>query len=111
MTRAEVMAQADAMFARMDSNHDGKVTPEERRAAMDAMRAERRGDGSGRGGRGMGRGGDRELTLEQTRQMAATRFDRLDTNKDGRLDAAELAAARPGSRPPRDDDAPPSPTQ
>ncbi|MBJ6120932.1 hypothetical protein [Sphingomonas mollis] len=117
VTRAEAMAQANGMFARMDSNHDGKVTPEERRAAMEAMRAERRGDGIGRGGRGrgmgggMGSGGDRELTLEQSRQMAANRFDRLDTNKDGRLDAAELAAARPGPRPPRGDDAPPPPAQ
>jgi hypothetical protein len=84
VTRAEAMAQADAMFARMDTNKDGTVSAEERQTAMP--------------GRGPQRGGDGELTAARMREMAGRRFDRLDTNGDGRLDAAELAAARPDGR-------------
>lgn len=34
LSLAEELAGTDAQFAEMDTNHDGKVTPEERRAAM-----------------------------------------------------------------------------
>lgn len=92
VTRAEVVAEAEARFAAMDSNKDGKVTPEEREAARAAMRG---GRGGGRGGFGMRGGGDGVLTREEAVQRAGARFDRIDTNHDGKLDAAELAAARP----------------
>lgn len=39
VTRAEWMAAADAHFAKMDTNGDGTVTPDERKAAHEAMRA------------------------------------------------------------------------
>lgn len=91
VTRQEAMVQADAAFARMDTDHDGTVTADERRAAMAAMRdAGPRRDGD--------RGGttDGGMTAARMRDMAGRRFDRIDTNGDGRLDATELAAARPG---------------
>ncbi len=90
VTRQEALARADAMFARLDANHDGTVTADERRNAM-AVAAPRPG-----GGRGDRAG--RDLTLADMRDMAGRRFDRMDANGDGRLDAAELAAARPGRR-------------
>jgi hypothetical protein len=99
VTRAEMIAEADARFAAMDTNKDGKVTPEERDAAREAMRAQWRGGGGGNGprggGAGMRGGGDREMSRAETLDRAGQRFDRLDTNHDGKLDAAELAAARP----------------
>ncbi len=91
VTRQEAMVQADAAFARMDTDHDGIVTADERRTAMAAMRdAGPRRDGD--------RGGttDGGMTAARMRDMAGRRFDRIDTNGDGRLDATELAAARPG---------------
>ena len=104
ITRAEMVAEADARFAAMDTDKDGKVTAAERDAARDAMRAQRRdgaGGGGARGGGGMGmsmgmRGDpDGVLTRAEAVQRAGARFDRLDANRDGSLDAGELAAARP----------------
>ena len=105
ITRAEMIAEADARFAAMDTNKDGKVTPEERDAARAAMRTRRGGGEEPRGG-GMRGGGDRETTRADALDRAGKRFDRLDTNHDGKLDAAELAAARP-MRGPRGGDTPP----
>ncbi len=85
VTRAEALAQADAMFARMDADKDGTVTAEERQAAM-AARGSRRPGGEG------------GLTATRMREMAGRRFDRMDANGDGKLDAAELDASRPGRR-------------
>ena len=103
VTRAEIVAEAEARFAAMDTDKDGKVTAAERDAAREAMRARRRGGGDGagapRGGGGYGmRGdpdGDGSITRADAVQRATKRFDRFDTNHDGKLDAAELAAARP----------------
>lgn len=112
ITRAEMLADADARFVAMDTDKDGKVTAAERDAARAAMRAQRRnGNGGGpRGGGGFGMRGDPDgdgaLTRAEAAQRAGARFDRLDTNRDGRLDATELAAARP-MRGPRN---PPLPT-
>lgn len=51
----EFVAQAEKRFGEMDANSDGKITPEERKAAHEKMRAKFRefkgGDGEGRGGR------------------------------------------------------------
>ena len=95
ITRAEVVAQAQARFDAMDTNHDGTVTPEERAAARAAMWAKRGGEAgdapmAGRGGGG----GGRSLTRADALARAGARFDRMDTNHDGKLDAAEIAASR-----------------
>ena len=49
VSRDEFVAAALAHFDKADANHDGKVTPEERRAAMKAMH-EHMGGMKGRGG-------------------------------------------------------------
>ncbi|MEH3159168.1 MAG: hypothetical protein PGN08_09710 [Sphingomonas taxi] len=99
ITRAEMITDAQARFDAMDTNKDGKVTPEERDAAREAMRAQWRGGAGGRGGgfgmRGGGGGGDATLTRAEAVERAGARFDRLDTNHDGKLDATERAAMRP----------------
>ncbi len=123
ITRAEMIADAQARFATMDTDKDGKVTAEERDAAREAMRAQRRGGtgglrGGGMGGGGMGGGGmggmrgdpDGVITREETARRAGARFDRLDANRDGKLDAAELAAARPMRGPRGGGDTPPPPS-
>ena len=52
VTKAELLADVDARFARIDTNHDGKISPEEREAGFAAMRAKMgEGRGFGMGGR------------------------------------------------------------
>ena len=73
-TRAKVEARTAAMFARLDTNHDGFIARDE----LNAVEAHR----------------------EQKAQMRAQRFDpskvfdRLDANHDGKITAAEVDAAR-----------------
>jgi Ca2+-binding EF-hand superfamily protein len=73
MTRQQAIARADAMFARLDANHDGRFTPDE----AGALRRQRHGDGDGDGG------GDH----------AGAMFDRLDANHDGNISRDEFAEA------------------
>jgi hypothetical protein len=107
LTRAEVVAQAEAQFARLDADGDGIVTAAERQAAREAMRdrrearmaargktlpPERAGMADGRKGqmmRGRRGGGDGVLTRAEFIDRAGQRFDRMDANRDGRLDAGE----------------------
>jgi hypothetical protein len=69
ITRAEATAAADALFARFDTNHDGKVSAAERPGKH---------------------GPDKpDMSREQFREKALKRFDLADANKDGRVDQAE----------------------
>ena len=61
-TRQEVIERTDARFDRLDENRDGRVTPEEARAARDRARSER----------------------------AERMFDRLDANDDGSISRDEM---------------------
>lgn len=49
ISKADHQKHAEAMFDAIDSNKDGKITTEERRAARDKFRAEHRGQGRGPG--------------------------------------------------------------
>ena len=101
ISKDEILADVDARFAKMDANHDGKITPEERKAFEDARRAEmeaRRaqmhpGGPGGRMGR-MDANGDGVVTLDEERARATERFDRMDTNHDGKIDQSERDAMR-----------------
>jgi Ca2+-binding EF-hand superfamily protein len=90
LTRAEFSAGREALFARLDADHNGELTREE-------MRAER-GDRQGR--RGARRGGshglanadannDGNITREEFLARPTAMFARLDTNNDGVLSASE----------------------
>lgn len=110
VTRAEASAEADARFARMDADHDGRVTPEERRAAMRAMRAERQGGRRPDHGSGAERPRDGGgVTAAEFRERALARFDRADADRDGRIDRAELAARMERMRGHGGDASPPPP--
>ncbi|MFN4056724.1 MAG: hypothetical protein ACK4HW_00890 [Roseinatronobacter sp.] len=75
---AKLMEQADA---------DGKLDADALRKGLEAMHADRRAalDQSGR--RGGAHRGNHDAT-----EMGARLFERMDTNKDGKVDAAEYAA-------------------
>jgi Ca2+-binding EF-hand superfamily protein len=90
ISRAE--AQALPMLAnhfdRIDANKDGQISPEELRAARQAM-------ASAKGGKRDG-DGDGRISREEAAKMPhlAKKFDALDTNKDGYLTRDEMRAAR-----------------
>ncbi len=104
-TRAEAIAQADARFAQMDTDRDGRVSGGEMQAYRAALHD--RMVASGRdvpvpppGGRkhdGMGRrmdpNGDGSVTREEFEARALKRFDRMDANHDGAIDTTERANA------------------
>lgn len=105
--KASRTARRAQMTARMDANGDGTVSAEER-AAFREMRQARRaegGEGPRMGRRGGGeRGaamlarvdtnGDGMISRDEHRAAALARFDRMDANKDGRVDATERQAHR-----------------
>jgi hypothetical protein len=124
LTRADTLAGADARFAQIDTDRDGRISAAER----DAIPAVRRGASAaaaandappppaaaeGRGGRG-GMGGARGIERADTDRdgfvtraefaaQAAAMFDRQDLNKDGKVDAAERATLREQRRERRGD--------
>jgi len=92
VTRDEATTQADAQFDAADTNRDGKVTGDEMRAAFQARGGS---NGRGMGGRfGDGAGSDIAIDRDNYRARALARFDRNDANHDGKVDQAEVAAAR-----------------
>jgi len=91
ISRGEAMAMADTRFAAMDANRDGKATAAEVKAGRDAMRAARPAKPL-RAGIDPNRDG--AATQEEFRARAAKMFDRVDANRDGKIDATERQAMR-----------------
>lgn len=128
MSRADLQATLERRFDAADSNHDGTLTPDERTAQMQARRAagrerlfarldaDRNGAISkeefnaaqqgrfhrGRKGAEMRRpsaaGADKPITRADFVKGGLARFDRLDTDHDGRISAVERDAARKALR-------------
>lgn len=115
VTRDEVTARLSAAFARVDADGDGKISPAEREAVrevlggpggpgapgMDGPPPPPRGPEGRPGMRGrvgermaarMDKDGDGMISLDEQKARALARFDRVDTNKDGKIDAAERKA-------------------
>lgn len=90
VTRDEAAADADRRFAAMDANHDGKLSRDERSAWRAQRRAPPPGDRMGGPDRRARR--DMDQTQAEFRDRALKRFDRIDTNHDGRIDAKEREA-------------------
>jgi heat shock protein HslJ len=105
-TRAEAIAQADARFAQMDTNHDGLISTTEMqdyRAAIHDRMIARGGDAPTPSGGPRHGGMDRHMrsdgnakigssmTKAEFEARAGQRFDRIDANHDGVIDATERA--------------------
>lgn len=107
ISKAEMLARADARFDRLDTNKDGQLSADERKAGAEAARAamaEKKGGelqdfvpGARRGGGGMGErmlarvdtNGDGLISKAENRAMVEARFARMDADKDGTVEAGE----------------------
>lgn len=103
VTKAQMLERADARFDRMDTNRDGQLDADERKAGAEAARAaraERKGGemadfmaGGGRRGGGMSEkrlaridtNGDGLISKAENRAAVEARFARMDANGDGTL--------------------------
>ena len=103
---AEARTGAAAMFAGADSNKDGRATQEEMEAFHGKMGGHHRGGREGgHGGRDGKRGpmhldsdGDGALTLAEAQSGIESHFARIDSNRDGSVDPAEIRAAHEAHR-------------
>ena len=101
MTRQQAQQRADALFQRLDANHDGVLTRQEAEQAASQMGGQ--GGQGGQGGRGsryatrmmerLFAAGD-SVTQAQFEAQALARFDRQDLNHDGTVTADERQQAR-----------------
>jgi hypothetical protein len=103
-TLDDMLKRTDERFAKVDTNGDGKITPEEMEAA----------GGGGGGGGGMGGGGrgggfgmlaradankDGVVTKAEAEDQARKRFATMDADHDGTVTREEMMAARDRFRP------------
>ena len=107
MTRQQAQQRADALFQRLDANHDGVLTRQEAEQAASQMGGQ--GGQGGRGGRYAARMMERlfaagdSVTQAQFDAQALARFDRQDLNHDGVVTADERQQARGQRRQERGD--------
>lgn len=107
VTRAELLADVDARFAKHDANKDGKITADERRGPGGHGRRMRGGpDGPpppgapgpegphARRGAPADANNDGAVTLDEARAQALKVFGYVDRNNDGKIDKAEREAFR-----------------
>jgi len=97
VSRAEMLARAEARFAKRDKDGDGQLSAAElTRKHMRGHRRHHRGHGDMF--KRFDANSDGVLTRDEMQQQAATRalkrFDRFDANKDGRVEQTEVAQLR-----------------
>ncbi|MEO6042265.1 MAG: hypothetical protein ABIP41_10225 [Croceibacterium sp.] len=85
-TKADATKAAGERFAQLDANHDGSLTPEERRAGFPG--------GGGFGGGGGAGGPPPAQTKDEYVAAQLRRFDLQDADHDGNLTKAERDAFR-----------------
>jgi hypothetical protein len=115
---AEARTGVATMFAGADVNKDGRATHEEMMAFHGKMGGHHRGGDKGRDGDRGGHGdkgghagpggkrgpmhldsdGDGALTLAEAQNGIETHFAKIDSNRDGSVDAAEIRAAHDAHR-------------
>ncbi len=106
-TKAEATTQAAESFAKLDADKNGQVTTQEMTSAHAARMEKRRARMAARGktmpdrpmreariGKRVDTDGDGQISLAEMTAQATRRFDRMDANKDGTIDAAERSAMR-----------------
>lgn len=81
LTKAQMLARADARFAALDVSKDGQLSAEERQAGK-----QRRG---GRGGGRADTNGDGLISRAEHRAAAEARFARRDADGNGTIEASE----------------------
>jgi Ca2+-binding EF-hand superfamily protein len=86
ITREEFLAGPSQMFARLDDNNDGVISADER--PQRGERSERRGR------RHADANSDGQISQSEFAAMSASRFERLDSNDDGRVTREEAESAR-----------------
>ena len=93
ITKAEAIAVADARFAKLDTDGDGRVTAAEMQTRRDAMRERMQQRRNARVGKMGDRrlGADGVMTRAEAEARATERFDKMDANHDGKIDKTELA--------------------
>ena len=102
ITKAEARTARETEFRATDADHDGFISQAERdarRAQFAAMRPEGAGGKGKRGGDHGGGGhqdvnGDGKVSRDEFMNAPYRMFERIDTNHNDVLEAAELAAAR-----------------
>lgn len=91
-------AEADALFDKMDANHDGKIDRAEMAAFHKANMEQRKGEMKAKFDadfKAADKNGDGALTKQEAQAgmpRLARHFDQLDTNHDGKLTQAEIQA-------------------
>ena len=93
ITPEEMEARAAARFAEADANGDGKLTAEELQASFKRGNSERASKMSNRMLERRDANNDGALTLDEMRPKNGGRFfERLDTDNDGAVSAEEFAS-------------------
>ena len=95
VSREEHAAGARRMFEKMDANRDGKVTAAEMDAAHRAIAGGDAGPTSLSAAdkiKAVDQDGDGVLTAAEQHDASRAMFDKMDTNHDGALTPAEMAA-------------------
>jgi hypothetical protein len=103
---AEARTGVASMFAGADANKDGRATREEMMAFHGKMGGDHRGGREGghgeRGGRSgpmhLDSDGDGALTLAEAQGGIDAHFAKIDSNRDGSVDQAEIRAAHEAHR-------------
>ena len=101
----EYLAVQKKEFARMDSNGDGKLTPQEFAAPRrEGLRTKRPAEAAGQG-QGIKKifanadaNGDGKISRDEAPAQIGNRFDMIDTNSDGFLTPEEIQQAMRGRR-------------
>ena len=88
--KAEIAKRVEAEFSRLDGNKDGQLSLAEFRGAAATPRIPPIDELM----KQLDRNSDGKITQEEYRTLPLANFDRLDTNKDGTISAAEQSAAK-----------------
>lgn len=109
LSKAELSARGDAMFAKMDIDGDGVVTKEEATKAAEARQAERVAKRAEKRFSRLDADGDGKVTKAEFDAMGEKRFAMMDENGDGKIEKGEGRKMMKHHRGPGDDEMAPPP--